>query len=547
MTPPPTSPGSDDPRPASRREGRLSKKAFQRVPGKSGPGTMGGIRGGLIAVLALTLAAAPLAAPTAAVVPDAPREVPTGPADDEPSESTFEFGVRFVSELCMHGQVRYGPADECSKKARSTVCLQSRTKVADREAERCPLQNEIFAAAWGSAVAGQRGAGGHLHAIKESTAEDTSCNVSGTDRPTCQLPSESLVLEHTLIVDPSQRRAGADNGLAYVEPEPLPGLPDGVVVAEYRSQDGLQVLGHPSVTAGSGAAPPVVLRLGTDRTRGAAQVAGYVVGAEYDPERTTCQTPHVTRCVEPILEQIDGGVRPVGSAPDPGAAERSTGARSVDTPAPSALATSTSASPTTDQDFTTVSDRLGGAAPEMLDAPAIGVAVAALVTAGLAAVALYRRLSKDDILEHELRRRILDVVSDEPGVNASGLADRLDVCITTVLYHARVLAEADHLVVKRQGGEVRLVDPEAGCPATRETLCALRKPSKRAVIEALIDEPDATITSLADRLGRANSTVKKHVDDLVERGVVEDRTETKAQGCRLRVTDAAAQAIQVAA
>lgn len=171
------------------------------------------------------------------------------------------------------------------------------------------------------------------------------------------------------------------------------------------------------------------------------------------------------------------------------------------------------------------------------------LAVTGLLGAGLVGVRLYRRLSRDEILDNDLRSRMMEIVRDEPAIHASELARRLDVAVTTVLYHGRMLAEADLVVMRRAQGEVVFLDRSAGDTAVeREALCVLRSDAKRRVVEALLGAPGANMAEIARRVERARNTVKHHVDDLIEAGLVEDRSSTRTR--ELVVPDDARDAIE---
>ncbi|MHA7873046.1 MAG: ArsR/SmtB family transcription factor [Hyphococcus sp.] len=57
-------------------------------------------------------------------------------------------------------------------------------------------------------------------------------------------------------------------------------------------------------------------------------------------------------------------------------------------------------------------------------------------------------------LAHESRRRMLDIVKDEPGVSVGALASSFDVSRIAVMKHITVLEEAG-LVISEKDGRVR--------------------------------------------------------------------------------------------
>lgn len=157
------------------------------------------------------------------------------------------------------------------------------------------------------------------------------------------------------------------------------------------------------------------------------------------------------------------------------------------------------------------------------------------LTFALAAWILYRRLSRDEIVGHDLRSRMIDRIEASPGRNASSLADELDVAITTILYHGRILAEADQVTVKRTGGEVQFYGPAGPRDVDPETVACLRSELRQALLGLVADDPGIHVAEAARRLDVSASKARYHVDRLVEEGLI--AAETTGRSKRLRVTE----------
>lgn len=142
--------------------------------------------------------------------------------------------------------------------------------------------------------------------------------------------------------------------------------------------------------------------------------------------------------------------------------------------------------------------------------------VLGLLTA-LAAVGLYHRLSKDRLLEHPTRRRILTVLEDQPGLGTNDVADALGVSYRTARHHLDKLARFDLVVEEDAEHRSRWCLPQdAGdlpAPLTRS----------QAEVLALVDrEAGLHLSEIARRLEMAKATAKFQLDRLAERGLVED-------------------------
>lgn len=150
--------------------------------------------------------------------------------------------------------------------------------------------------------------------------------------------------------------------------------------------------------------------------------------------------------------------------------------------------------------------------------PALGMGAAVAIAAGI--WILYRRLSRDDVLDNDLRSRILGYVEADPGVHPSSLADDLDVAHQTVRYHLRVLEEFGEVELRSRGGNVHCFRAGVHDADDRRLAPVLTSASKRALLGLLVQEPGLCIAEAARRLDRDRSTVKRHVDALEDDGVV---------------------------
>lgn len=156
-----------------------------------------------------------------------------------------------------------------------------------------------------------------------------------------------------------------------------------------------------------------------------------------------------------------------------------------------------------------------------------------LVLGALAAVVLYRRITADEALDHDLRSRMVEIVAEEPAVNASTLADRFDVHLRTVLWHGRVLAETGHLEIDDSGGETNFFVPGQQGPVEKALAQARRQATKARILEALRERPGCSMSDLARAVDVHRSTVKHHVDEMVEADLVSKTPSGRSSEIRL--------------
>lgn len=144
-------------------------------------------------------------------------------------------------------------------------------------------------------------------------------------------------------------------------------------------------------------------------------------------------------------------------------------------------------------------------------AQAIGLAI------GLLAIGLYHRLTKDEVLDHPSRRRILSALEEKPGLGTNEVADRLDVSYRTARHHLEKLAEFGLVAAAGEDRRCRWCLPgDAGAvpePVTEE---------QERVLELVDREQGLHLSEIARRLGMAKATAKFQLDQLAERGLVDD-------------------------
>jgi DNA-binding MarR family transcriptional regulator len=129
----------------------------------------------------------------------------------------------------------------------------------------------------------------------------------------------------------------------------------------------------------------------------------------------------------------------------------------------------------------------------------------------------YSRYDDSDPLEHDAREAMFEVVEDSPGTYLSEIADRADIPLSTARHHIRVLEREDLVSGAKVRGKRRFY------PAHTEGVelaAAMNDDSTAAVIDALARLGAASVSDLADELGKDPSTVTHHVQRLEEDEVV---------------------------
>ena len=121
--------------------------------------------------------------------------------------------------------------------------------------------------------------------------------------------------------------------------------------------------------------------------------------------------------------------------------------------------------------------------------------------------------------ELESRREMYRAIRASPGTHFRGLLDQLEYAQGTLQYHLRWL-EDEGLVQSDDDGEYTRYYTTGFEPADRAVMNALRREYSRRIVACLAADGPQTTSELAERLGRAPSTISWHLSRLHEAGVV---------------------------
>ena len=142
----------------------------------------------------------------------------------------------------------------------------------------------------------------------------------------------------------------------------------------------------------------------------------------------------------------------------------------------------------------------------------------------------YSRYDDSDPLDHETRQSLFEAVERSPGVNLSTLADESDASLSTVRHHLRILEKEHLLVSERIRGQRRYFPSNESDPAL---LAALDDTATQPILRELAQSGSASVSDLADALGRDPSTISHHVSRLEDDGLVERERDGRSVQNRL--------------
>ncbi len=137
---------------------------------------------------------------------------------------------------------------------------------------------------------------------------------------------------------------------------------------------------------------------------------------------------------------------------------------------------------------------------------------------GLAFLIGYSRADNSDPLDNDVRAEVYHQIRHTPGVYVQELADRTGFARSTVRYHLRVLTR-EHLVTREKvHGRVRYFPIGTDEP---KLSAALSNEATSTILFAVEEFEPVTVSSVAEEVDRAPSTVSYHLSRLAEDGLVD--------------------------
>lgn len=120
----------------------------------------------------------------------------------------------------------------------------------------------------------------------------------------------------------------------------------------------------------------------------------------------------------------------------------------------------------------------------------------------------------------DARDAIVGYLSTTPGAHFSKVRDDLSLGTGETQHHLRRLVDAGAVESYRDGEYRRFVPAHRFSEFERTALGYLRRETPRGMLVALLRNPDATGTELADALGVSRPTVSKYAKELEEAGLL---------------------------
>ena len=124
-----------------------------------------------------------------------------------------------------------------------------------------------------------------------------------------------------------------------------------------------------------------------------------------------------------------------------------------------------------------------------------------------------RHIDDSNVLEHPMRRSLLEQVEDRPGVHLRELANQHGTAVTNTQWHLRKLEMAGLIKTEKVQGR-RLYYPTRGGVAVKEQAiknAAVQNPNAQRIIDHLGANPGCNQRTMADALDMNPGTVRWHL------------------------------------
>lgn len=130
--------------------------------------------------------------------------------------------------------------------------------------------------------------------------------------------------------------------------------------------------------------------------------------------------------------------------------------------------------------------------------------------------------TKENVLDLPLRRRIVECVEANPGLHLRGIAEQMDVALSTLEYHTYQLLRTGHLVTREDAGYKAFYPAEGMDRRDKDILYLLRQEGPRRICAHVLLHQGCTPKDLKEALQTSGATLSFHLKKLLEGGVVRD-------------------------
>lgn len=139
----------------------------------------------------------------------------------------------------------------------------------------------------------------------------------------------------------------------------------------------------------------------------------------------------------------------------------------------------------------------------------------------LGAVPLFTRIAKSELLDNDVRAEIFELIKQNPGINVSEIARRLDIAWGTATHHLQKL-RAERMIAIRRVANQKCYFQNGGSytPQEMDVMSATKNQTAKRIAELLVKAGPHCHRDIAESLDVSPALVSFHMRKLLDAGVV---------------------------
>jgi len=135
-----------------------------------------------------------------------------------------------------------------------------------------------------------------------------------------------------------------------------------------------------------------------------------------------------------------------------------------------------------------------------------------------------------DVLDLETRRSIYELITSNPGINLSLIAEKLGISFQLVDYHLLYLQHHDLIVISKEKGFKRCFIKESIGQQDKRVHSLLLQDVPRRIVLFLLQHPHARHKEMLQHFNMSSPQFSYHLRKLVKNNIIEQETKKDAIG-----------------
>lgn len=151
---------------------------------------------------------------------------------------------------------------------------------------------------------------------------------------------------------------------------------------------------------------------------------------------------------------------------------------------------------------------------------ALGRALRFVAGPALAAIPLFSRIERGQVMDNPVRARVHEIIATEPGLSLSQVSLRAGIAWGTAVHHLRRLEAHGVVVSQSQHPHRRYFIANTPAAAQRASMAVVMHPTARRIAEFVAQTPGTDQSGICQALGLKNPAASKHLGRFEADGLV---------------------------